>query len=54
MLKAILVLISAVVILVFFAAFGAMVVYIFEDERYEQNDDKGDGSKNPSHGKSKL
>lgn len=37
-----------------FGAFGAMVVYIFEDERYEQNDDKGDGSKNPSHGKSKL
>ena len=35
MLRAILI-ISAAVVLVFFAAFGAMVVYIFEDEeRYE-------------------
>ena len=34
MLKAILI-ISAVVILVFFAAYGAMIVYIFDEERYE-------------------
>lgn len=34
MLKAIAI-IAAAVVLVFFAAFGAMVVYIFEDERYE-------------------
>ena len=44
MLKAILI-ISAAVVLVFFAAFGAMVVYIFEDEERYEHEKKSDLSR---------
>ena len=44
MLKAILI-ISAAVVLVFFAAFGAMVVYIFEDEERYEHEKKSDISR---------
>lgn len=43
MLKAILI-ISAAVVLVFFAAFGAMVVYIFEDDERYEHENKSDTS----------
>ena len=44
MLKAILI-ISAAVVLVFFAAFGAMVVYIFEDEERYEHEKESDRSR---------
>ena len=44
MLKAILI-ISAAVVLVFFAAYGAMVVYIFEDEERYEHEKKSDISR---------
>lgn len=43
MLKAILI-ISAAVVLVFFAAYGAMVVYIFEDEERYEHEEKVSGN----------
>ena len=44
MLKAILI-ISVTVVLVLFAAYGAMVVYIFDEERYEHEDKESDISR---------
>lgn len=39
MLKAILIISAAVVLVLFFAVFGAMIIYIFEDqERYEHEE----------------
>ena len=43
MLKAILI-ISVTVILVFFGAYGAMVVYIFEEEERYEHEKKSDAS----------
>ena len=44
MLKAI-VIISVTVILVFFGAYGAMVVYIFDEVRYEHEEKESDISR---------